>query len=487
MKIGVVLKVLGALFLVLAGFLAFPLLIAAAYDETSALAFGGSMLLTGGLGALLLYLFRRCEADVGHREGFAVAALGWVGSCLLGALPFVFSGEPAFSSITDCVFESTSGFTTTGASILTDIEAIPRGLLFWRSLTHWLGGMGIIALSVALLPLLGVGGMQLFRAEVPGPTADKISPRVAETARLLWTVYVGISALEALLLWLGGMSWFESLCHTFGTMATGGFSTRNTSIAAYDSAYFDTVITIFMVAAGTNFALHYALLRRNWTAYFKDAEWRVYMTLFGGAMLALMLLTWLGGEYDSPWTALRYGAFQSAAILTTTGYATADFEAWGLVVPLAPMILFMFMFIGGCAGSTGGGMKVGRVWLLAKLGAGELYQLVHPRAVRPVKMNGRVVPPEVLRSITRFFILFMGLFALSVVAMSLLGLDFTTAISSVAASIGNIGPGLGNVGPTDNYGWVPMAGKWVLMLDMLLGRLEVYTILVLFVPELWRR
>ena len=376
-----------------------------------------------------------------------------------------------------------SGFTTTGATILTDIEAMPHGLLFWRSLTHWLGGMGIIVLSLAVLPFLGVGGMQLFKAEVPGPVADKLTPRITETAKILWGVYMLLSAVEAVLLLLGGMTLFDALCHTFGTMATGGYSTRNASVGAYDSPYIDYVIVLFMFLAGANFSLHYRFLRGQWYIYRRDREFLVYL----GIVLVATLL--IGGDLilnqnNSIADAIRYALFQVVSIQTTTGYGTADYEQWA---PSSQYILWLLMFIGGCAGSTGGGLKVMRLHLLFKFSLTEFTRLLHPNAVVPVRMRNVAIPREVITNILGFFVIYIFVFALGVFILTLLGVDILTALGATIATLANIGPGLAEVGPTDNYAFIPAAGKWTLSLLMLMGRLELFTVLVLFSPAFWKR
>lgn len=434
-------------------------------------------------GAMLVLVFRKPGQTraMSHREGMVVVALGWLAAGLFGALPFYFGD--VFDRPVDCVFESVSGFTTTGASVLTDIEAVPRGLLLWRSLTHWLGGMGIIVLSLAILPFLGVGGMQLYKAEVPGPAPDKLKPRIKDTALLLWKVYLIFTAVEIVLLLFGGMDFFEAVCHTFGTMATGGFSTKNSSVGHYQSAYIDWVIILFMFIAGANFTLHYHLLRGRPKNMLRDGEFRFYVAVLLGFIL-LSTLSVHNVNYDSWGESIRQSAFQVISIATTTGYATADYELW----PALPQaLLLMLMFLGGCAGSTGGGMKCMRVLLIMKQSYHELIRLVHPRAVKHVKLGGQIVRPEVLSGIWGFFVLYLGLFILSSFIMAALGLDVVTAFASVAACIGNIGPGLGTVGPAENYAHIPVLGKWVLLFCMLLGRLEIYTVIILMVPEFWRK
>ena len=387
----------------------------------------------------------------------------------------------------NCLFESISGFTTTGASVLgatVEIESVGKGLLFWRSFTHWLGGMGIIVLAVAILPLLGVGGMQLFHAESPGPTKEKLFPRIRETAATLWGIYVLLSIIEVLLLMGAGMTVFDSLCHTFGTMATGGFSTMNASIGAYHSSLIDIIIIVFMFLAGANFSLHYLAITGRIQAYWKNSEFRYYFAITIASILLLSGILYVSGTYENILSALKYGSFQTVSIMTTTGYATADFELWPVVLQF---LLLLFMFIGGCAGSTGGSIKIVRIVLLFKYAYRELFRLVHPRAFAAVKLGGKVIHKDVLESVGGFFILYMGLFAVGSVVMTAMGLDIITAISSVAATLGNIGPGLGTVGPAENYYHIPTFGKLVLSFLMILGRLEIYTVIVLFAPEFWKK
>ncbi|MCE2393157.1 TrkH family potassium uptake protein [Candidatus Poribacteria bacterium] len=444
---------------------------------------------------LVLRLTTKSNQGLGNKEGVAVVSLGWAVTALFGSLPYLFdrvfaeAGRNGLVEFSFCYFEAMSGFTTTGATVLTEIEHLTHAILFWRSLTHWLGGMGIVVLALAILPMLGVGGMQLYRAEVPGPQKDRLTPRIAQTAKLLWGVYVLISAVEMLLLRLGGMTWFDALCHTFGTMATGGFSTQNLSIGQYNNVYFDVVIIVFMFIAGTNFSLHYRALRGDFNGYVRDPEFRFYgLTL----SLCIGLIVWntmtarVGEQivFESFGTALRYASFQVVSIITTTGYGTFDFELWPA---LSQFILVILMFFGGCAGSTGGGMKHVRLLLLIKQGYVEIKRLILPHAVLPVKLGDRVVPQEVMAHILGFFFLFIGIFAIVTCIMATLGLDLISAAAATIATMGNIGPGLGSVGPIDNYAHIPTLGKFILSLCMLLGRLELYTVLVLFAPELWRR
>lgn len=482
-----VLHVIGALVACVGLTMILPLVWAFYYQDGTAASLSLSMMITVAAGVLTFFVFRDPEASrsqsvMTHREGMAIVALGWFAAGAFGGLPFYLAGT--FESVVDCVFESLSGFTTTGSSVLSDIEAVPRPILFWRSLTHWLGGMGIIVLSLAILPFLGVGGMQLYKAEVPGPVPDKLKPRIKDTAMTLWKVYVLFSGIETVLLMLGGMDLFDALCHTFGTMATGGFSTMNTSVAAFNSAYIDWVITIFMLIAGVNFTLHYMLLKWRPRVMLKDPEFRVFSALVLAAVVVISLFVYFGGNYDTVSDALRYTSFQVASILTTTGYATADYELWP---GICQAILLVFMFIGGCAGSTGGGMKVMRIMLLAKHSYKELFRLIHPRSVNRVKMGNTVVQDDVISGVWGFFMLWVGLLVIAAFIVAGTGVDVVTSFAASLACIGNIGPGIGGVGPTDNFAWMPDTAKWVLTFCMVLGRLEIYTVIILLVPEFWRK
>jgi trk system potassium uptake protein TrkH len=482
MKLGYTLHLVGILTCCLGLTMVFPLLFGLYYHDESVVPLLKSIGLTLASGLLLSFVFKGARREVmTHREGMGVVALGWAAAGLFGAFPYYWGG--VFSSFSDCLFESVSGFTTTGASVLTQIEMTARGFLFWRSLTHWLGGMGIIVLGLAILPFIGIGGMQLYKAEVPGPAPDKLKPRIKDTAMVLWKVYVLLSAIETLLLMLGGMDLFEALCHTFGTMATGGFSTKNASIGGYDSPYIDTVVIVFMLFAGINFSLHYRFLKGDYRAFWRDSEFRFFIGVVAVFVLAITV-SLFGTVYDALGSTIRFSAFQVVSIITTTGYVTADYETWP---SLAQNILLFCMFLGASAGSTGGGMKCMRIMLLLKHCYKQMFSLIHPRAVVQIKLGGRPVPDEVLHSIWGYFMLYLGLFILCAFLLAAMGVDVVTSFAAVAASIGNIGPGLGTVGPVDNYAHIPLLGKWLLILCMLLGRLEIYTILILLIPEFWRK
>lgn len=481
MKLRSVIRVLGFLLGVTAISLLFPAAVSAFYHDGDAWSF----LVSAGIGCVLAAIFWWTGADardIRAREGFAVVTFGWLAVGLLGGLPAFLSGE--IPTYTDAAFESISGFTTTGASILTDIEGRTHGVLFWRALTHWLGGMGIVLLALAILPLLGVGGMQLFRAEVPGPVAERLTPRISQTAKLLWGVYLFLTALETGALMLAGMSLFDAVCHAFATMATGGFSNHNASVGGYQSAAVEWIIIVFMFLAGTNFTLHYLALTGKVQAYIKDDEFRFYVSVIVLATAVILLPLFVVNIIPSVHDTIRHGLFQTVSIMTTTGFGTHDYLLWP---PVAHAVLLILMAIGGCAGSTGGGIKVMRLLILMKVAKQELTRLVHPRAVTTLWYNGRAVKPSLATNVLGFFLLFILVYVSGMVALTLGGRDLVTSVGATAATLGNIGPGLGSVGPTSNYAHFVGWEKWLLIFFMLAGRLEIYTVLVLFLPEAWRR
>ncbi len=482
MRFQQILRLIGILNVFLGLSMLAPLVVSLIYSDGSTLPILYSFIITSGGGLLLFVITRSGDySSLSQREGVAIVTFGWLSAGFFGCLPFLLSGS--IGSLTDAFFESLSGFTTTGASILTDIESLPRGILFWRSLTQWMGGMGIIVLSIAILPFLGVGGMQLYKAEIPSPVVDKLQPRISETAKILWKVYLLITLIEISLLFVGGMPLFDSICHAFCTMPTGGFSPHSASIAYYNNAYFEGVITVFMFLAGVNFALHFKFLRGELKVFGTDPECRVFIFALA-VLIILVTFNIYGTAYHSIAGAFRRAAFQVTSIITTTGFVTSDYARWPA---LSQIILLLCMFAGAMAGSTGGAIKTMRIILLVKYGFRELFRLAHPHAVRSIKLGGKPVPEEVLSSIWGFFILYVGLFILAVIIMSALGLDVITSFASVAATIGNVGPGLGLVGPTGNYLAVPDLGKWVLTFCMLLGRLEIYTVIILLAPAYWRK
>ena len=432
------------------------------------------------IAGIIVWFITPSKSEIKIRDGFSIVTFGWISIAFFGAFPAYLSG--AIPSFTDAFFESMSGFTTTGASILTDIESLPHGVLFWRSMTHWLGGMGIIMLSLAILPLLGVGGMQLFKAEVPGPVADKLTPRIKETAKILWGVYMLLTVVETVLLMLGKMSFFDALCHTFGTLATGGFSTLNASVGGYKSPYIEWVIIVFMFLAGCNFALHFRALRGDIKSYFLDVEFRFYAMVMIAAV-ALLLIFNKHSLFDSFKDMVRHTIFQVVSIMTTTGYGTHDYEVWS---PIGHVVLLLLMFVGGMAGSTGGGMKTMRVLILVKEARLQLRQLIHPRGIFPIKLGNTIISEDVLKKVFGFALLYLLIFCFGALVMTLFDLDIVSAFGASAACINNIGPGLGIVGPMDNYSDIHDMGKWLLSILMLIGRLEVYTVVIMISKSFWR-
>ncbi|GIU92252.1 MAG: Trk system potassium transporter TrkH [Acidimicrobiia bacterium] len=452
-------------------------------EVDAALALGLSAAVTAAAG-WVSWRFLGRPAVLTLREGFATVGLAWFVISLFGSLPYLFSG--AIPSVTDAFFETVSGFTTTGASILADPGELPRGLLFWRATTQWLGGMGVIVLSVAILPLLGVGGVQLARAESPGPTPDRLTPRFQETARRLWLLYAALTALEALLLWAGDMDLFQAVTHSFTTMSTGGFGTEATSIAGF-GAYTQWVITVFMFLAGASFALHFRALRRP-RSYLEHPEFRLYAII---SVVAVLIVA--GGLFEageSVERAVREAAFNAVSIITTTGFATTDFGSWR---PALQVFLVGLMFIGGMAGSTAGSVKTFRVGILSKAAVADLRRIVHPRGVFITRFGRERVRDDVVESIQSFFLFYMFVFMTSTFLLSFIDanlseeLDLVTTASAVAASLGNIGPGLGDVGPAANYAAIPGLGKLLLAGVMIVGRLEIFPVLLLFTRDLWRR
>lgn len=453
------------------------------YDSGDHMAILGS-----GIGAILMGLLvwlatrRGDRAELRKRDGYLIVTFGWLVMSAIGALPYVVSG--AIPSYTDAFFETISGFTTTGATILGQtIEELPAGLHFWRAMTHWIGGMGIIVLTIAILPLLGIGGMQLYAAEVPGPTPDKLTPRIKETAKRLWGIYVALTALEAVLLMFGGMNFFESLCHSMSTLSTGGFSTRQASMGAF-SAYHQYIVTIFMFLAGTNFALTYAAIRGKPIRLWQNEEFRVYLFLTLGLIAVVTGVVYFGQEMGFE-QAFRESSFQVLAIITTTGFGTADYTVWG---PFATVLFFILMFSGASAGSTSGGIKVIRTLLVLKNSMLELKRQIHQKAILPVRFNGKAVSTDVVGKILAFFLFFILWFGIGTVVMAALGMDVESAMGATIASLGNIGPGIGSVGPGDpqNFAAIPDAGKWFLSFLMLLGRLELFTVMLVIMPFYWK-
>lgn len=455
-----------------------PVLLAAALGEPVAPYLASAMLALIA-GVVLARTAPVRDSTVRPRDGYLIVGAGWIVVSAFGALPYVFSG--AVGPV-DAWFESVSGFTTTGSTILTSIETQPRALLLWRSMTQWLGGMGIILFAIALLPLLGIGGMQLFKAEVSGPSTDKVRPRIVETARSLWLIYVGFTALQGFLLLLAGMEPFDAACHALTTMASGGFSTRDASVAAFASPLIEWIIIVFMLLAGINFVIHYRLLTGRIGMVWRDSELRYFALVVAVATTAIVIALVASGT--AGWDAPRLAAFQVASIVTTTGYASADFERWPM---FTHVILIVLMMLGGMAGSTSGGIKSLRAVLGLRAFRAAFARLLHPRVVRSVKYGGHTVDEEVLSGIWAFLTAYYLIAGFSAAVITAWGYDLETAVSAALTALSNVGPGLGDVGALDHFAHFPVPVKLVLSLCMLAGRLEIFTLLVLLSPGFWRR
>ncbi len=476
-----VINILGFLLVIEGLFMFLSIPVCLIYGESDYIVFlisGMTAILVGGISWLLS---RNAPLSIFRREGYLIVSLGWIIYSLFGTLPFILSGS--IPSFTNAFFETMSGFTTTGASILNNIESLSHGILFWRSITQWIGGMGIIVLSLAILPLLGIGGMQLFIAEVPGVTFDKLHPKINETAKRLWFIYIIFTIFETILLWLGGMDIFDAICHSFTTMATGGYSTKQASVAQWDSPYIQYIIILFMFIAGINFNLSYFALHLRFGKLLHNEEFQYYtafiliFSLLIGAGLFISMNMNLEESF-------RLALFQVVSIITTTGFVTSDYLNW---VPVLGVLLLFLMFFGGSTGSTGGGVKIMRIVLLMKNSALELKRLIHPNAVIPVRFNRQIIDPVIITNVLAFISYYLIIVVVSVVIMSALGYDLDTSLGAVATCIGNIGPGLGDVGPIANFNHIPDFGKWFLSFLMLIGRLELFTVLVIFSPAFWKR
>jgi len=485
---------IGLLFLVNGGFILLSTVVSFAYDDGA----GWQMLQSGAvailLGGVVMVLTRNHRKEIQKKEGYIIVAMGWFFMALIGTLPYLFTGS--IPNFTDAFFETMSGFTTTGASIIHDIEAMPQGILFWRSITHWIGGMGIIVLAIAILPLLGIGGMQLFAAEAPGPGGDKLHPRITDTAKRLWYIYVGYTFAETLLLWAAGMSFFDAINHSLSTLSTGGFSTKNASVAYWnDQPMIQYIIMLFMFLAGTNFVLSYFAFKAKFSKIFRDEEFKLYsMFIIGLTAVAVFFIfnysdpakstiahPMVLGPFES---ALRHGLFQVLAVVTTTGFVSADFTAW---TPFLTIFFFGLMFLGGSAGSTSGGIKVVRHLIMIKNGVMEFKRTLHPNAILPVRYNNKAVQQPIVFNVLGFFIMYMLSFIVGVLVFSFLGLDFETALGGAASTLGNVGPALGDLGPAMNFESLGPGARWWASFLMLIGRLELFTVLILFTPFFWRK
>lgn len=481
MNLKIIFRLIGFLLMLTGLFMLTGIPFSIYYNTDDIPALLSSALITSVTGFILWFFTRKIEnKEVGKREGYLIVTFGWLVMAIFGALPFLLYGT--ITNYSDAFFETMSGFTTTGATIIQNIEVIPAGLLFWRSLTQWLGGMGIIVLSLAILPILGIGGMQLFAAEVPGITKDKIHPRIRETAKRLWGIYMLLTFAEIILLLIGGMNLFDAINHSFTTMATGGFSTKNASTGYFSSPFIQYVFIIFMLFAGMNFTLHYQMFHGRFTFFKKNTEFKYYIFF-------IVIVTVIVAIIHLPHTdfhleeAFRQTLFHVTSLVTTTGYVSSDYENWA---PFSRMIFFTLLFIGGCAGSTGGGIKFARHYLLTKNGLLELKRLLHPRAVIPVRFNGKAVSMDIISNVQAFFIFYIGIAVFGSILLSIFGLDFVTAAGAVATCLGNVGPGIGTVGPVNNFAHLPDVVKWILSFFMLMGRLELFTVLLIFTPAFWK-
>lgn len=480
MDYGTIIKVLGSLLLVESGLMIPALLVSYYNGQPDTKAFLLSILLTSIVGFIMSKSFDY-KKGIKAKEGLMIVGLGWVLVSLFGSLPFVLSGS--IPSFVDAFFETVSGFTTTGSTIIDNVEVLPKGILFWRSFTHWIGGMGILVFTIALIPTLGVGGFQIFKVESPGPAPDRIVPKVRDTAKVLYITYFVITILQIVFLLFGGMSLFDSTLHTFGTVGTGGFGIKNDSVGAYDSTYIHLVIGTFMILSGVNFSLYYYLFKGKWREVVDNGELKLYL---GIIIMAITLITININStiYHNIGLSLRDSFFQVGSIITTTGYSTVNFDKWPT---FSKSILFLLMFVGGSAGSTAGGMKVIRILVMLKLVKREISKIFHPRAVIPIKIGDKIVQDETVASIFSYLGLYMMIFILGTILISLEGFGFETSLTTVASAVGNIGPGFAMAGPAETYSKFSNASKLLLSLLMLLGRLEFFTIIALLAPTTWKK
>jgi trk system potassium uptake protein TrkH len=480
MNLSLVQRILGKLLIGYAATMLIPLALGIYHQDTTIQPFLLAASITGGIGLFFILRGRGSEDKMGVRESFVIVAAGWVLASLLGALPFWFA--EIVPGYTDALFEAISGLTTTGSSIIADVEILPQSILLWRSLTHWLGGMGIIVLFIILLPNTGFGAVHLYNAEVPGPLSKRIMPRIRDTAITLWRIYTFLTLLLIILLKLAGMSWFDAVNHAFSTISAGGFSTKNTSIIYYDSLVIELIIVAFIIIAGGNFRIYLEAWRKKSFKPFRNTEYIVYLLIVFGATLLIGAGLALGHGQSLDYVA-RHSLFQVVSLITGTGFASSDYDQWPA---LTKLILFVLMFVGGCAGSTTGGMKISRIMLLTKNAWSMLRRGIHPQAVSNIKLEGKVIEPAALNMVSVFFFLYVGIFGIASIIIAGTGLEPFDAMSAVAASLGNVGPGFGIVGPTTTFAEVTILGKWVLSLCMLLGRLEFFTLLILIRWEFWR-
>ena len=493
LNLRIIAHIMGLLLLCNGSFMILAALVSVIYRDGATPEIFMAAIVTMLVGTMAMFYTRGHKKEVKPKEGYIIVTLGWLVMSVSGVLPYIFTGS--IPSITDAFFETISGYTTTGASILSDIEALPKGILFWRSLTHWIGGMGIIVLAIAILPLLGIGGMQLFTAEAPGISGDKLHPRITDTAKRLWLIYVGYTLLETVLLKLAGMSFFDAINHALSTLSTGGFSTKNLSVAYWNAnPWIEYIIIVFMFLAGTNFVMSYLAFTGRVQKVLKDEEFRTYFMFIISFTIIAALIVYLQADVEVSeyhpmvWgageSAFRHGLFQVLAVVTTTGFVTADFTSW---TPFLTVFFFGLMFLGGSAGSTSGGIKVVRHLLIIKNGILEFKRTLHSNAIIPVRLNNKSVSEHIVYNVIGFFVLYMLLFIIGALVLGFLGLDFESAVGGAASSLGNVGPALGDLNPVVNFSSLPVFGKWWCGFLMLLGRLELFTVLILLTPVFWKK
>ncbi len=482
MNIRLILNVISIALVFISLFMIFPVTVSLIYGQSDIIPLAESFFITFVSGISLYFLTRKHKREeIKHREAFVIVTFTWIVMSFFGSIPFMLT--ETFHTFTDAYFESMAGFTTTGASVLNNIENAPLGILFWRSMIQWIGGMGIIVFALAILPMLRTGGMQLFKAEVPEISVDKLRPRIIDTAKALWLIYIILTTIDTVLLFAAGMSLYDAICHAFTTMATGGFSTKDKSIAHFKSPTIEYITSIFMFLAGVNYSLHFYIFKGKMSHLWKSSELRFYLSVVAIATVLIATNIWILSS-QSLNNSLRYSLFQVVSLMTTTGYTTADYEKWS---SFAQIILIIIMFFGGMIGSTGGGMKQVRVLLMLKQGYREMYQLIHPRAVTSLKLDDKFLDKEILGSIWGLIFLFLGVCVIATICLAATGTDVITSATTVISAICNVGPALGDAGPTENYASIPAGGKWILIFCMLTGRLEVYTVLILFVPRFWKK
>lgn len=485
---------MGLLLLCNGGFMLLAAVVSGIYQDGATLSITLASITTMFIGVFSMFYTRDHKKEVKQKEGYIIVTFGWIVMSLSGMLPYLFSG--AIPEVTNAFFETVSGYTTTGATIMDDIEIMPEGILFWRSLTHWIGGMGIIVLAIAILPILGIGGMQLFSAEAPGPNSDKLHPRITDTAKRLWLIYFGYTIAETLLLKIAGMSFFDAINHALSTLSTGGFSTKNASIAHWnDQPLIQYIIIFFMFLAGSNFVLSYFIFKGRFQKVIKDEEFKYYLgfIVIFTVIVALVVyfkanITDLTPGYPMVFgkgeSSFRHALFQTISVITTTGFVSADFTQW---TPFLTVFFFGLFFLGGSAGSTSGGIKVMRHLLIIKNALLEFKRTLHPNAIIPVRLNNKTVKEKIVYNIIGFFVLYMVLFIIGALVLGSLGLDFESAVGGAASSLGNVGPALGSLNPVSNFNSLPALAKWWCGFLMLAGRLELFTVLILLTPYFWKR